>query len=91
MATTQHSGDDVPSREPLVLFTEEEPGVGRFTVSLDEEDFRFEVAVRGDTIELEYVETLSYRGQIRVSEPRDEVYDVLTASDEFQSFVEVKS
>lgn len=90
MATTANNNggsDSEVEYEPLVMLTVEDDGTGRFTVSVDEEDYRFEVVATGGSVEIEYIETLSWRGQIRVSEPRDEVYDVLTSSEEFQQFV----
>lgn len=90
MATTHDSGEEV-QYEPLVLLTVEEDGTGRFTVSVDEEDHRFEVVASDDMLEIEYQETLSYRGQIRTREPDDEVYAILTSSEEFRSFVEERN
>lgn len=88
MATNQAtSASEKVQYEPLVMLTVEPDGTGRFTVSVDEEDHRFEVDVSSNSVEIEYVETLSYRGQIRFSDPRDEVYEILTSSEEFQSFV----
>lgn len=91
MATTANNNggsDSEVEYEPLVMLTVEDDGTGRFTVSVDEEDYRFEVVATDGSIEIEYIETLSYRGQIRVAEPRDEVYEILTNSDEFQGFIE---
>ncbi|AGM11568.1 hypothetical protein M199_gp098 [Halogranum tailed virus 1] len=89
MATTanNNSSDEV-QYEPLVMLTVEPDGTGRFTVSVDEEDHRFEVVAEAGSVEIEYIETLSWRGQIRTSDPDDEVYDVLTSSEEFQDFVQ---
>jgi hypothetical protein len=68
--------------------TVEDDGTARITVSVDGEDHRFEVVASEDRVEIDYIETLSYRGTIRSSEPRDEVYDLLVNSDEFTEYVQ---
>jgi len=80
------STDD--TEEPLVMRTVQPDGTATMTVSVDDEDHKFDVLADSSEVSIEYQETLSWRGQIRVSEPRDEVYDILVNSDEFQEFVD---
>ncbi len=70
-----------------VLYTDNGDGSADFTVS-DEEDFKFSaVAVNGEAI-ASYEETQSWRGVIRVAEPRQEVFAALMTSDEMTAFLE---
>lgn len=66
--------------------------VSTFTVSVDDDDHRFEAWVEETDAETKivvtYIETQSWRGQKRVSEPSDDVYQRLISSDKFVSFVE---
>jgi len=65
-----------------VLSTEEDDGIAEMTISIADEDHRFDVWTEGDEALVEYQETLSWRGQIRVSEPDEDVYRELMLSDE---------
>lgn len=71
-----------------VLSTLQSDGVATMTVSLADDDYQFEVWAEGDTALVEYQETLSWRGEIRVSEPDEDVYKELMISDEMTSFLE---
>lgn len=71
-----------------VQFTDHGDGSADFTVSLDDEDFKFSAVVYGDTVAVQYEETLSWRGVIRVAEPREEVFRRLMTSDEMTAFLE---
>lgn len=66
----------------LVLATEEEDGVATVSVCGEEEDHKFEVWSEGGEAFVEYQETQSWRGQIRVAEPDEEIYKRLMVSDE---------
>lgn len=65
-----------------VLSTEEDDGIAEMTISIADEDHRFDVWTEGDEALVEYQETLSWRGKIRVSEPDEDVYRELMLSDE---------
>ena len=65
-----------------VLSTEEDDGIAEMTISIADEDHRFDVWTENDEALVEYQETLSWRGQIRVSEPDEDVYRELMLSDE---------
>lgn len=71
-----------------VLKTVESEGVATFTITFAEDDHKFDVWVDGDLAKVEYQETLSYRGDIRVSEPDDEVYTELMLSTEMTNFLD---
>lgn len=76
--------------DTLVMKTIEEDGTARMTVSLNDEDHLFSVAIEqdGDQVEIEHEESQLWRGMIETSEPRDEIFDKLLESDEFQEFVD---
>jgi len=73
--------DDSSEYEPYVMST-------IFTICVDDEDHRFSVSADGGHAVLEYDETLSFRGEIRVSEPRNEVFKLLMQSDEMTEYLE---
>jgi len=70
-----------------VLKTEDEEGVATLTISIGDDDHMFEVWVDGDTALVEYQETLSWRGQIRSSEPDEDIFKSLVVSDEMTEFL----
>ena len=70
-----------------VLKTEQESGVATLTISIGDDDHKFEVWVDGDTALVEYQETLSWRGQLRVSDPDETIYKELMVSDEMTEFL----
>jgi len=75
--------------DPTVFATVYDDGSADFTISVDEEDFKFSVAKGDDSNAiLAYEETLSWRGEIRVSEPRNEVFKLLMQSDEVTAYLE---
>ena len=71
-----------------VLSTLGDDGVATMTVSLADDDYKFEVWNEGDTALVEYQETLSWRGQIRVSEPDEDIYRQLMVSDEMTAYLD---
>lgn len=71
-----------------VLSTEQDDGIARMTVCQTPDDHIFEVWVDGDIALVEYQETLSYRGTIRVSKPDQDVYEHLMLSDEMTAFLD---
>jgi len=76
--------------DPTVFVTENRDGSADFTISVDEEDFKFSVseAETGDYAVVAYEETLSWRGEIRVSEPRNEVFKLLMQSEPVTEYLE---
>lgn len=71
-----------------VLKTDNEEGVATLTISIGDDDHMFEVWVDGDTALVEYQETLSWRGQIRTSEPDEDIFKSLVVSDQMTEFLE---
>lgn len=71
-----------------VLCDETDDGIARMTISIADEDHTFDVWEEGGTALVEYQETLSYRGVIRVSEPDETVYKELMRSDEMTELLE---
>ena len=72
-----------------VLSTEaDDDGVATMTVSIADDDYKFDVWAEGDEALVEYQETLSWRGQIRVSEPDEDVYKALMVSDEMTEMLD---
>jgi hypothetical protein len=65
-----------------VLSTETEDGVSTMTVSIAEDDHRFEVWAENGEALVEYQETLSWRGEIQTSKPDDHVFKSLMISEE---------
>lgn len=70
-----------------VLKTEEEDGVATLTISIGDDDHKFEVWADGDTALVEYQETLSWRGVIQTSEPDEDIYKELMVSEEMTEFL----
>lgn len=65
-----------------VLSTEESDGVASMTISIADDDHRFDVWKSGDTALVEYQETLSWRGHVRATKPDEDVFKELMVSDE---------
>jgi len=71
-----------------VLSTMQNEGVATMTVTFAEDDYKFEVYRDGKNALVEFQEVLTWRGQIRVQQPDDEVYRALMTSDEMTHFLE---
>lgn len=71
----------------LVMLTDNEDGSARATVQFADEDHRFSVNIDGSRAHIEYEETLSWRGRIRVKEPEEAVYRELMASDAMTDYL----
>jgi hypothetical protein len=66
-----------------VFATETEDGVATMTISIADDDHKFDLWKEGDKALVEYQETRQHwRGQIRVSEPDEDIYKALMVSDE---------
>jgi len=73
---------------PNVMVTQQNDSSANFTVSFAEDDHKFSVFRDGNTAVVEYEETLSWKGVIRVSEPDETVFKALMTSDEMTAFLE---
>ena len=71
-----------------VLKTEQESGIITLTITIGDDDHMFDVWVDEDTALVEYQETCSWRGQIRVSEPDEDIFKELMLSDEMTEFLD---
>jgi hypothetical protein len=72
-----------------VLSTVHDDGVATMTVSLADDDHKFDVWTEGNEALVEYQETLTYRGTIAVSEPDEEVFKALMVSDQMTEFLNI--
>lgn len=77
--------------KPKVFSTFHDDGSAEFTITIADDDHKFSVSGDGDTAWVEYEETLSWRGQIRVSEPDEDVWKMLMQSDEMTQYLERSS
>lgn len=73
---------------PQVLYMDNGDGSADFTITFADDDYKFSASTDGDTAVLSYDETLSWRGEIRVSEPDETVFKELMQSDEMTQFLE---
>jgi hypothetical protein len=76
--------------DPTVFVDENSDGSADFTLTLADDDHKFSAAPQQDSSNaiLAYEETLSWRGEIRVSEPDNEVWKMLMTSDEMTKYLE---
>ena len=74
--------------KPLIMSSSEMDGSADFTVSFADDDHKFSASAEGDTAVVEYEETLSWRGQIRVSQPDEAVFKELMQSTEMTEFLD---
>lgn len=70
-----------------VLSTETDSGVATMTVEFADDLHKFDVWTEGGEALVEYQETLTWRGQIRASDPDEEVYKELMQSEEMTDFL----
>lgn len=71
-----------------VLATEESEGVATMTISIADDDYKFEVWSDGEIALVEFQECLSWRGQVRSIEPDEEVFKALMVSDEMTQMLD---
>jgi len=71
-----------------VLSTEEDDGTATMTISIADDDHKFELWSDGNEALVQYQESLSWRGQVRVIEPDESVYKALMTSDEMMSILD---
>lgn len=74
-----------------VLSSDYGDGSADFTVSFADDNYKFSAVARENEAVVQYEETLSWRGQIRVSEPDDTVFKTLMVSEEMTTFLEDNS
>lgn len=74
---------------PWVQMTDNGDGSAEFTVTFADDDHKFSASTGDDgRAVVQYEETLSWRGQIRVSEPDDDIFKELMTSQEMSQFLE---
>lgn len=71
-----------------VLSTENGDGTATMTISVADDDHKFDVWAEEDEALVDYQETLSYRGNIQVSEPDEFIFKELMLSDEMMSLLD---
>jgi hypothetical protein len=71
-----------------VLSTEEDDNTATMTISIAEDDHKFELWSDGEEALVQYQESLTWRGQVRVIEPDESVYKALMTSDEMMSILD---
>jgi len=71
-----------------VLSTEEDDGTATMTISIADDDHKFELWSDGNEALVQYQESLSWRGQVRVIEPDERVYKALMTADEMMSLLD---
>jgi hypothetical protein len=71
-----------------VLSTVEDDGVATMTISIADDDYKFDVWADGSTALVKHQETLSWRGRVRVTEPDDDVYKALMVSDKMTDLLD---
>lgn len=76
------------SYEPYVMLTDHEDGTATATISIADDDYKFDVWEDAGDALIEFQECLSWRGQIRVSEPDEDVFKALMVSDEMTELLE---
>lgn len=74
--------------DEYVMVSEVEPGVAKMTVHFADDDHQFEVSTDGTEAVVEYQETRTYRGNVIVAEPFEEVYRILMTSEEMTAFLD---
>jgi hypothetical protein len=57
------------------------------TVSIADDDHKFDVWCDGDEALVQYQETLSWRGDIQVSQPDEDVFKLLMVSNEMTEYL----
>lgn len=74
--------------EARIQYTDNGDGSAEFTVSVNDEDHKFSAYSKDGKGVVEYEETLSWRADIRVSEPNDDIYKALMVSGKMTEFLE---
>ncbi len=74
-------------RDIYVLSTEVNDSEATMTVSIADGDHKFDVWRDGDSALVEYQESLTWRGDIKVVDPDDDIYRTLMTSDEMTTLL----
>lgn len=74
--------------DPYVMKSVHSDGSADFTISIDDDDHKFSASQLGAEAIVEYEETLSWRGEIRVSEPHEQVWKLLMQSEEMTEWLD---
>lgn len=69
-------------RDMYVLSTEVGDSEATMTVSIAEDDHKFDVWVEGDAALVRHQESLTWRGEVEVSDPDEDIYRALMTSEE---------
>jgi len=73
---------------PTVFLTEREDGSADITVCIDDEDHQFSISPHGSVGHIEFEETLTWRAQIRTSEPDEDVWKSVMQSEEVTNYLD---
>jgi len=74
-------------RDMYVLSTEVGDSEATMTVSIADDDHRVDVWAEGDAALVSYQESLTWRGEIKVSDPDEDIYRALMTSEEMTSLL----
>lgn len=74
--------------DPYVQLTDRGDGSADVTLSFADDDHSFSLSSDGEMAIVQYEETLSWRGEVRVSEPDDDVYKEVMVSDEVTAWLD---
>ena len=74
-------------RDMYVLSTEVGDSEATMTVSIADDDHKFDVWAEGDAALVSYQESLTWRGEIKVSDPDEDIYRALMTSEEMTSLL----
>jgi len=74
-------------RDMYVLSTEVGDSEATMTVSIADDDHKFDVWAEGDAALVSYQESLTWRGEIEVSDPDEDIYRALMTSEEMTSLL----
>lgn len=66
----------------------ESDGIATATLTIADDDYTFDILKEGDRAIIEYQETNSWRGEIRVSQPEEDVYKHLMISEQISDLLE---
>jgi len=69
-------------RDMYVLSTEVGDSEATMTVSIADDDHKFDVWAEGDAALVSYQESRTWRGEIEVSDPDEDIYRALMTSEE---------
>jgi len=74
-------------RQMYVLSTEVDENEATMTVSIADDDHKFDVWQQDDKALVSYQESLTWRGDIKVIDPDEDIYRALMTSDEMATLL----